>query len=85
MSISSRISIFTHKCTHFVSMVTHNNNNGDVHFREKQTSKMDGRNVRDLEIGEQVLNYLASGIMELDQYILAEAKGKEIECLITLR
>jgi len=45
-------------------MVTHNNN-AVVYFRGK-TSTTDGRSDRDLEIDEQVLNYLTSRIIELN-------------------
>jgi len=50
-------------------MVTHSHH-AAVYFWEKQTSTMDRRSDRDLEMGEQVFNYLAFRIMEMDQYIL---------------
>jgi len=48
------------------------------------SGKLDVNSGGDLEVGEQVLNYLSSRIRELDQYILDEAKEKEIEGLIIL-
>jgi len=37
-------------------------NKAAVYFWVKQTSKMDGRSDRDLEIGKQVLNYWVSKV-----------------------